>query len=203
MRLPRTPCGYRWPLRLKERPIPLRTRSKSVPGHRGNRHRHCRCQTNAAQFRPPTAGDTSRVGLSGCQVRGVSDLAAIEDKLSGYDACFFCLGVSSVGMKEERYRRVTYDLTVSVAKTLRRCTRVSETDSCARYFVEELIGGVREGAWIDSSTMEIRRGGTIQDPCAENPRSMHHENEGSSDSQFRVCYEFEFSAVLRMRTVQK
>ena len=48
----------------------------------------------------------------------VYDLAAIEDKLSGYDACFFCLGVSSVGMKEETYRRVTYDLTVSVAKSL-------------------------------------------------------------------------------------
>src|ERR1700683_5654290 len=48
----------------------------------------------------------------------VSDLAAIEDRLSGYDACFFCLGVSSVGMKEEAYRRVTYDLTVSVARTL-------------------------------------------------------------------------------------
>jgi uncharacterized protein YbjT (DUF2867 family) len=48
----------------------------------------------------------------------VYDLAAIEDSLSDYDACFFCLGVSSVGMKEETYRRVTYDLTVSVAKTL-------------------------------------------------------------------------------------
>lgn len=48
----------------------------------------------------------------------VYDLAAIEDRLSGYDACFFCLGVSSVGMKEETYRHVTYDLTVSVAKTL-------------------------------------------------------------------------------------
>src|ERR1700739_3850691 len=48
----------------------------------------------------------------------VYDLAAIEDMLSGYDACFFCLGVSSVGMKEETYRRVTYELTVSVAKTL-------------------------------------------------------------------------------------
>jgi len=48
----------------------------------------------------------------------VSDLSAIEDRLSGYDACFFPLGVSSVGMKEETYRRVTYDLTVSVAKTL-------------------------------------------------------------------------------------
>src|ERR1700726_4239516 len=48
----------------------------------------------------------------------LSDLSAIEGRLSGYDACFFCLGVSAVGMNEEAYRRVTYDLTISVAKTL-------------------------------------------------------------------------------------
>jgi len=48
----------------------------------------------------------------------VSDLSAIEGRLSGCDACFFCLGVSAVGMKEQAYRRVTYDLTVSVARTL-------------------------------------------------------------------------------------
>src|SRR5215468_8007425 len=46
-----------------------------------------------------------------------SDLSAIEDRLAGYDACFFCLGVSAVGMKEEEYRRLTYDLTVSVGRT--------------------------------------------------------------------------------------
>src|SRR5215469_9955480 len=48
----------------------------------------------------------------------ISNLSSIEEKLSGYDACFFCLGVSAVGMKEEEYRRLTYDLTVSVARTL-------------------------------------------------------------------------------------
>ena len=48
----------------------------------------------------------------------VSSLSQIEDKLSGLDACFFCLGVSAVGMKEEEYRRLTYDLTVSVAGAL-------------------------------------------------------------------------------------
>jgi uncharacterized protein YbjT (DUF2867 family) len=48
----------------------------------------------------------------------LSDLSAIEARLSGYDACFFCLGVSAVGMKEEEYRRLTFDLTVSVARTL-------------------------------------------------------------------------------------
>jgi putative NADH-flavin reductase len=47
--------------------------------------------------------------------RDVSDLSAIEDRLAGFDACFFCLGVSAVGMKEEEYRRLTFDLTVRLA----------------------------------------------------------------------------------------
>ena len=37
------------------------------------------------------------------------DLSPIENHLSGYDACFFCAGVSSVGMKEEQYQHLTYD----------------------------------------------------------------------------------------------
>jgi uncharacterized protein YbjT (DUF2867 family) len=50
----------------------------------------------------------------------LSGLSAIESRLSGYDACFFCLGVSSAGMSEPEYRRVTYDLTISTAETLAR-----------------------------------------------------------------------------------
>jgi uncharacterized protein YbjT (DUF2867 family) len=46
------------------------------------------------------------------------DLSPVEAELRGYDACFFCLGVSAAGMKEADYRRVTYDLTLSIAKTL-------------------------------------------------------------------------------------
>jgi uncharacterized protein YbjT (DUF2867 family) len=46
------------------------------------------------------------------------DFSAIESELSGYDACFFCLGVSSVGMSEADYRRTTYDLTIGAARTL-------------------------------------------------------------------------------------
>ena len=46
------------------------------------------------------------------------DFSAIESQLAGYDACFFCLGVSSVGMNEERYRRLTYDITLAAATTL-------------------------------------------------------------------------------------
>lgn len=48
------------------------------------------------------------------------DYSAIEAQLIGYNACFFCLGVSSVGMKEADYRRVTFDLTMQAAKTLSR-----------------------------------------------------------------------------------
>ncbi len=50
----------------------------------------------------------------------VADLSKVESQLTGFDACFFCLGVSSVGMSEADYRRVTYDLTLAVAKTLAR-----------------------------------------------------------------------------------
>jgi uncharacterized protein YbjT (DUF2867 family) len=48
------------------------------------------------------------------------DYSAIEPQLAGYDACFFCLGVSSVGMNEERYRHLTYDITMAAARTLAR-----------------------------------------------------------------------------------
>ncbi|MBS1903943.1 MAG: NAD-dependent epimerase/dehydratase family protein [Bacteroidetes bacterium] len=46
------------------------------------------------------------------------DLSQIRSQLAGYDACYFCLGTSSIGMKEADYRRVTYDLTLNFARTL-------------------------------------------------------------------------------------
>jgi len=48
------------------------------------------------------------------------DFSPLEDRLSGYDACFFCMGVSSIGMDPESYRKITYDLTLHVANTLIR-----------------------------------------------------------------------------------
>jgi uncharacterized protein YbjT (DUF2867 family) len=48
------------------------------------------------------------------------DLSAVETHLRGYNACYFCLGTSAFRMKEEDYRRVTYDLTLHVANTLLR-----------------------------------------------------------------------------------
>jgi uncharacterized protein YbjT (DUF2867 family) len=46
--------------------------------------------------------------------------ADIEADLVGFDACFFCLGVSSGGMTEEDYQRVTYDITLAAAEVLSR-----------------------------------------------------------------------------------
>jgi hypothetical protein len=50
------------------------------------------------------------------------DLAPIEQQLIGFNACFFCLGVSSVGMSKEEYRHTTYDLTLNLARLLARLT---------------------------------------------------------------------------------
>lgn len=47
------------------------------------------------------------------------NLEPIKDQLTGYNACFFCLGVSSIGMKEPEYTRFTYDLTLGFAQTLK------------------------------------------------------------------------------------
>lgn len=48
------------------------------------------------------------------------DLSQVESQLSGYNACYFCAGVSSVGKKEEEYKHITYDLTMNFANTLQR-----------------------------------------------------------------------------------
>jgi hypothetical protein len=48
------------------------------------------------------------------------DFSGVESQLAGFDACFFCLGVSSIGMNEERYRHLTYDITMAAATTLAR-----------------------------------------------------------------------------------
>jgi hypothetical protein len=51
------------------------------------------------------------------------DLSIIEEQIVGYNACYFCAGVSSVGKSEEEYRKITYDLTLNVAKTLVRLNK--------------------------------------------------------------------------------
>lgn len=51
----------------------------------------------------------------------VQDFTKLDDyktKISGYDACFFCAGISSVGMKEDQFTQITYDTTIAFAKTV-------------------------------------------------------------------------------------
>lgn len=51
------------------------------------------------------------------------DLSKIEDQLTGLNACFFCLGVSSIGMKPEEYYKISYTLTLSMAATLSKLNK--------------------------------------------------------------------------------
>jgi uncharacterized protein YbjT (DUF2867 family) len=68
--------------------------------------------------RSPTA--RAHPKLSEIVWEDLTNLAPIEDRLRGYDAGFFCLGVSVLGRTEAEYRAVTYDLTLRVAQTLSR-----------------------------------------------------------------------------------
>lgn len=51
-------------------------------------------------------------------VADVADLTPVEDELAGYDACFYCLGVSSVGMDEAAYTRISFDFPIAAARVL-------------------------------------------------------------------------------------
>jgi hypothetical protein len=60
--------------------------------------------------------------------RDFFDLTPLEPQLAGYNACFFCLGVSSVGLSNEEYRHITYDLTLNFAQLLAKLN--PETTFC-------------------------------------------------------------------------
>jgi uncharacterized protein YbjT (DUF2867 family) len=51
-------------------------------------------------------------------VKDFFDFSGFKDELKGYDACFFCMGISAAGLKEDQYRKITYDYTLALAKTL-------------------------------------------------------------------------------------
>ena len=53
-------------------------------------------------------------------VPDLANLSAVESQLTGYNACFFCAGVSAVGLSKEEYERITHDMTLAVGKTLLR-----------------------------------------------------------------------------------
>ena len=51
-------------------------------------------------------------------VSNFNDLASIQNKVTGYDACFYCMGVSASGMSEEKYSQITYDITKLFVDTM-------------------------------------------------------------------------------------
>lgn len=56
--------------------------------------------------------------LNECIVPDFFHLEEVKDRLTGYDACFYCAGKSSVGMTEHDYTRITYDMVLSFAEVL-------------------------------------------------------------------------------------
>lgn len=62
--------------------------------------------------------DLSHPKLKQLIVPNMFDVNDVKDELTGYDACFFCAGISSLGLKEPEYTHITYDLTLNFAKTL-------------------------------------------------------------------------------------
>ncbi|MBE1161056.1 epimerase [Dyella acidiphila] len=65
-----------------------------------------------------TATGQSHPRLRELSVADLLRCDTVADQLNGFDACFFCLGVSSAGMQENAYSHLTYELTVSIAQLL-------------------------------------------------------------------------------------
>jgi nucleoside-diphosphate-sugar epimerase len=65
-----------------------------------------------------SSADISHPKLTEIIHKDFSDLTSIKENLKGYDACFFCMGISSLGMGEEEYYRITYTMTEALGKLL-------------------------------------------------------------------------------------
>lgn len=52
--------------------------------------------------------------------KDLADITSLSPQLQGFDACFFCLGISSLGMSQEAYEHITYNITLSIAEVLVR-----------------------------------------------------------------------------------
>ena len=62
--------------------------------------------------------DISHPKLKELLVPDFTKLDSYSDHLTGYDGCFYCAGISSVGMDEAKYTHITYDTTLAFASTL-------------------------------------------------------------------------------------
>ena len=62
--------------------------------------------------------DLDHPKLSQLVHRDFSGFTGVRDQLSGFDACFYCLGISAAGLSEEQYKHITYDYAMALAKVL-------------------------------------------------------------------------------------
>jgi uncharacterized protein YbjT (DUF2867 family) len=74
-----------------------------------------------------SASETRNPKFSEIVLPGLFDYSNIESRITGFDACFFCLGISSAGMKEADYERITYGITLAAAEALARLNPHSMT----------------------------------------------------------------------------
>ncbi|QQL51514.1 epimerase [Mucilaginibacter ginkgonis] len=88
------------------------------------------------------------------------DLLPINDQLAGYNACFFCLGVSSVGMKEDEYFKKTYTLTMHFAETV---------SSVNKDMVFDYVSGAGTDSTEKGGTMWARVKGKTENDLAKLP----------------------------------
>lgn len=138
----------------------------------------------------------SRTGRQHAKLREVivNDLfgvASYATELTNLDACFFCLGISSAGMSETEYRRITYDLTIAVAQEL--ASRNAQL--CFIY-----VSGVGTDSSERGRTMWARVKGATENALLHMPfRSAHMFRPGaiqpmdgirSKTKAYRVTYIF-------------
>lgn len=118
----------------------------------------------------------------------VSDFCKSEtftEQLTGYDACFYCAGISSVGMSEKDYTHITYDTTIAFAKTLLKANKEitfcfisgSHTDSSeSGKLMWARVKGKTENALMQlpfSKEYNFRPGGMIPSAGQQNAKALY------------------------------
>ena len=107
------------------------------------------------------------------------------DAIKGYDACFFCAGISSVGMKEEKYNHITYFTTLAFAKALLQQNKEmvycyvsgSHTDSSEKgKIMWARVKGKTENALMSlpfKREYNFRPGGMLTSPGQKNGKAIY------------------------------
>lgn len=112
-------------------------------------------------------------------------LQQFSDTIKDYDACFYCAGISSVGMSEEKYHRITYDTTMAFAKALLEVNPAmtfcyvsgSHTDSSEKgKLMWARVKGKTENALMKlpfKNEYNFRPGGMLTTPGQRNAKTIY------------------------------